>query len=153
MPIGFEIVHKDISVCDPKTGREFQRASVSKNELARELIKQALANQVPFEYVLADTWFGSKETMTFIHYEMKKKFVFGLKSNRLVALIDETGKRGQYQKLSEWDLKEGQSLRVALKNCSIPLKLIAKIFKNEDESTGYLYLITNDLDKDTDRMR
>lgn len=152
LPIGFEIVHKDINCCDPKTGREFQRASITKNELARKLITQALVSQVPFEYVLADNWFSSKETMAFIHYEMKKKFVFGLKSNRLVALIDQTGKRGQYQKLSEWNLKEGQSLRVALKNCSIPLILITKIFKNEDGSTGYLYLITNDLDKDTDRI-
>lgn len=152
LPIGFEIVHKDLNVCDPKTGREFQRSTVTKNELARGLIKQALVNQVPFEHVLADNWFSSKETMTFIHYEMKKKFVLGLKSNRLVALVDGSGKRGQYQNLNELNPKNGQVLRVALKNCSIPLILITKIFKNEDGSTGHLYIVTNDLDKDTDRI-
>jgi len=152
LPVGFEIVHKDLHFCDIKSRKEVKKACVTKNELARGLIKQATTNQVFFEYVLADNWFCSKETMSFIHYEIKKKFIFGLKSNRLVALLDETGKRGQYQSLNQLDIKDGETLKISLKNFSVPLTLIKKIFKNEDDSEGTLYLVTNDLEKDADRI-
>ena len=42
----------------------------------RSMIAQAESNKVKFEYVLADTWFGAKKNMEFVHYEMKKKFIF-----------------------------------------------------------------------------
>ena len=45
---------------------------------------QVVKNHVQFEYVLADSWFGAKKNMEFIHYGLKKKFVFGIKINRLV---------------------------------------------------------------------
>jgi hypothetical protein len=31
--------------------------------------------------------------MEFVHYEMKKKFIFGVKANRLIALSEEDKKR------------------------------------------------------------
>ena len=151
-PIGFEVVHKDIHFCDLKTRKEVKRALVSKNEYFRNLIKQALTNQVKFDYVLADNWFGAKDNMKFIHYELQKKFIFGLKTNRLVALSDEEKEKGQYQNLNTLPFKDGEARKVWLKDLSLPVTLIKKVFKNENGSTGALYLVTNDLDIDSDRI-
>ena len=83
LPIAFEAVRKDIHFCDLETKQEKRRSSTTKNELFRSMIKQAVFNQVKFEYILADNWFGAKKNMEFIHYDMEKKFIFGMKSNRL----------------------------------------------------------------------
>ena len=152
LPIGFEVVHKDIHLCDVKTKKEIKCASISKNTHFRSLIQQASSNQVKFEYVLADNWFGAKDNMHFIHYEMKKKFIFGLKTNRLIALSNEDYKKGQYQKLNTLNIKDGEVRKVQLKDLSLPVSLIKKVFKNEDGSTGTLYLATNDLEIDADRI-
>jgi hypothetical protein len=45
--------------------------------------------------------------MEYIHEEVKKKFVFGLKVNQLVAKSEEARKKGQYHNLNTLDLKEG----------------------------------------------
>ena len=66
----------------------------------RSMIAQAITNKIKFEYVLADIWFGAKKNMEFVHYDMKKKFIFGIKSNRLIALSEEDRKKGQYQNLN-----------------------------------------------------
>ena len=152
LPIGLEVVHKDVQFCDLKTKKEKRKASVTKNEYFRQLTRQALMNQVKFEYVLSDNWFGAKDNLEFIHNELKKKFIIGMKTNRLVALSDEERKKGQYQNLSTLNIKDGEARRAWLKDLSLPVTLLKKVFKNEDSSTGTLYLVTNDLDIDSDRI-
>jgi IS4 transposase len=90
--------------------------------------------------------------MEFIHYEIQKKFIFGIKANRLIALSNEERKKGQYQNLKTLGLNDGEKRIVWLKDLSFPVSLTAKIFKNEDGSTGTLYLVTNDLDSDADQI-
>ena len=109
-------------------------------------------NQVKFEYVLSDNWFGAKDNMEFIHNDLKKKFIIGMKANRLVALSDEERKKGQYQNLSTLNIKDGEARKAWLKDLSLLVTLLKKVFKNEDCSTGTLYLVTNDLDIDSDRI-
>ena len=152
LPIAFEPIHKDIAFCDIASKKEKRQASISKNEMFRSMISQAIVNEVKFDYVLADNWFGAKKNLSFIHYEMKKKFIIGLKTNRVVALSEEKVKKGQYQKLESIPFKDNEKKIVHLKDLSFPVALIKKIFKNEDGSTGTLYLITNDLDIDADRI-
>ena len=88
LPISYEPIVKDIIFCDIATKKLKRQSSVSKNEMFRTMIAQAVSNEVPFEYVLADNWFGAKKNMEFIHYDMKKKFIIGIKANRLVALME-----------------------------------------------------------------
>ena len=152
LPIGLEVIHKDLHFCELKTKKEKRRASITKNEYFRKLTKQAVQNQVQFEYVLADSWFGASANMEFLHHELQKKFIFGLKTNRLVALSEEERKKGQYQSLSTINLKDGEAKKAYLKDLSLPVSLIKKVFKNEDGSTGTLYLVTNDLTIDSDRI-
>ena len=86
LPIDFRLVEKTEKYIDKKTGREKRRSKVSKNELAREMIKQVIKNQVEFQFILFDVWFGSKENLVFIKQEMKRDFICPLKRNRKVAL-------------------------------------------------------------------
>ena len=87
-----------------------------------------------------------------IHYEAKKKFIIGIKKNRLLALSEEERKKGQYQNLKTLNLKDNEKRKVWLKELPFPVAIIKKIFKNEDGSTGELYLVTNDLENDADRI-
>ena len=151
-PIAYELVRKDVLFCDVATKKVKRQSSISKNEMFRSVIEQAITNNVKFEYILADIWFGAKKNMEFIHYDMKKKFIFGIKANRLIALSEEEAKKGQYQNLSTLLIKDGEKRIVWLKDLPFPVALIVKIFKNEDGSTGTLYLVTNDLESSADRI-
>jgi hypothetical protein len=66
VPVGFHLVAKTETYVDPKTQQEKRRSPVSKNEVCRELIKQAVTNRIPFRFVLFDVWFASAETLGFI---------------------------------------------------------------------------------------
>ena len=151
LPIAYELVCKDVLFCDITTKKEKRQSSISKNQMFRSIIAQAITNQVKFDYVLADNWFGAKKNMEFIHYDMKKKFVIGVKANRLIALTEQERKKGQYQNLNTLQFKDGEKRIVWLKDVSFPVALVKKIFKNEDGSTGILYLASNDLENSADR--
>lgn len=151
-PVAYELVRKDMLFCDIATRKVKRQSSISKNEMFRSVIAQAIANNVKFEYILADIWFGAKKNMEFVHYDMKKKFIFGIKGNRLIALSEGKAKKGQYQNLSTLPIKDGEKRIVWLKDLSFPVALIVKVFKNEDGSTGTLYLVTNDLESSADRI-
>jgi SRSO17 transposase len=82
LPIDYHIVHKTTSFQD-KNGKTKYKSDVTKNEVAREFITNARRNQVKFKYVLADIWFSSNENMQHVK-NLGKKFIFGIKSNRLI---------------------------------------------------------------------
>lgn len=152
LPIGYEIIKKDITYCEIKTKKLKRKASVSKNELFRQLIQQAVTNQVPFDYILADNWFGAKANMVFIQSILNKYFIFGIKSNRCVALSLEEAESGQFQQVKSLDWKDGDCATVYLKNLAFPVRLLKKVFTNEDGSTGILYLVTSDLSIEANRI-
>lgn len=152
LPICFEIIKKDIRFCDVNTKNERRKSSVTKNELFRKLIRQTVKNKVMFKYVLADNWFSSKDNMALLHFDLKKYFIFGIKSNRTVAISANDKMHGHFHKVSSLALEEGQAKTVYLKDLSFPVQLLKKVFKNEDGRTGVLYLITNDLTIDSARI-
>lgn len=151
-PITYEIITKDLHFCDIKTKKEKRQSSVTKNHHFREIVKQVTNNQILFDYVLADNWFGAKDNMEFIHYDLKKFFIFGIKANRLIAFSEEERKKGQYQNLNHLNFQDAEKRIIWLKDLAFPVALITKIFKNEDGSTGVLHIVTNDLDSDADRV-
>ncbi|KIC72542.1 Transposase IS4 family protein [Neochlamydia sp. EPS4] len=79
-------------------------------------------------------------------------FIFGIKSNRLIAFSDEERKKGQYQNLNTFNFKYGDKRIVWLKELAFPVALITKFFKNKDGSTGVLHIVTNDLNQEADRI-
>src|SRR5262249_27808254 len=138
LPIGYEVVKKDILYSDIKTRKQKRKSRISKNDMFRALIQQAVNNHVFFDYVLADNWFGSKANMAFVHEILEKSFIFGIKSNRCIAMTLHDAKSGQFQQVNSLDWKDGDSSTVYLKDVAFPVKLLKKVFTNEDGSTGTL---------------
>jgi DNA-directed RNA polymerase subunit RPC12/RpoP len=150
LPIGYELVKKDIRYQDEKTGRERRKASVSKNEYFKQLVCQAVKNSVKFKYVLADSWYGTSGNMNLIRHDLHKHFIFATKSNRHAALSRAAQKQEQFQEVQALDWNEEACKTVYLKGLTFPVQLLKKVFKNKDGSTGTLYLVTNDLTLDAD---
>ena len=151
LPVGYEIVHKDVQFSDVASKKLKRSASITKNEHFRYLVGQASTNLINFDYVLADSWFASKENFDYIH-NLKKYFIIGLKSNRTVALSYNEKIRGKFQKVGTLDMGDSQSRIVWLKGSSFPITLVKKIFKNEDDTVGVLYLASNDVNHDADYL-
>lgn len=144
LPIGFELVKKTEKFIDQKTGKEKRRSAKSKNEMAQEMIAQAVKNQVLFRLVLFDVWFSSAENIRFIKQKLKKDVICPIKANRKVALSLADKKAGRWVAVSTLEIKENSELEIYLEGVEFPLKLIKQVFINKDGSIGILYLISSD---------
>ena len=144
LPIGFELVRKTERYTDPKDGKEKRRAEKTKNEMYRDLLRQAVKNQIPFTYALNDIWFASAENMNFVKITLQKEFVMPLKGNRKVALSVDAKQQGRYQRVDTLALEPMQPVTVYLEGVEFALLLIKQVFTNEDGSTGIQYLVSSD---------
>lgn len=152
LPIGFVLVTKTETYEDEKTGKTKRRSTVTKNEYYRQMLKQAVQNQVEFSYVLNDIWYAAAENMNFIKQELKKDFIMPLKSNRKVALSQADKRKGKYVSIETVEIKSGCIKSIYLEGVEFPLLLAKQIFTNEDGSTGILYLVTSDTSLTYERM-
>ena len=144
LPVGFELIQKTEHVTDPKTGEEKWQSPRTKNEMARQMIANAVSRQIPFRYVLNDIWFSSAENMVFIKGK-KKHFIMPLKSNRKVALSEPLKKQGKWQPISSLTFDTDTPVTIHLESVPFPLLLARQVFINEDGSQGVQYLVTSDL--------
>lgn len=151
LPVGYELVKKDVTFCELKTRKVRRVASRTKNEHCRELIGQAVKNGVLFEYVLMDNWFSSQENLLYIN-GLGKKFIVGLKSNRTVATSEDNRAKGVWQRVDMIDIQDGGSVMIWLKGLDFPLTLVKKVFKNKDNTDGILYLVSNDVTANADTL-
>ena len=143
IPVGYEIIHKNLYYSDLTTKKEIRKSSRTKNEYLQELFVQAINNQLLFKYVLADSWYCSSDNMKFIH-KKGKFFIFDIKSNRL-ACFEKSTKNTVFQRLDQIDLAQNIPTLLYLKDLSIPILLCKQIFKNENGTIGIRYLASNDL--------
>jgi len=144
LPVGFELIAKTEAYLDKKTNKEKRRSPVSKNELARRLINQAVTNQIPFRFCLFDVWFASAENMKFIKQEKQKDFICPLKVNRKVATSAADKRDGKWQVLDTLLIEPGASCLIYLEGLEFPVRVIKQVFTNEDGKTAVQYLITSD---------
>ena len=152
LPVAFALVEKDEEFTDKKTGKPKRRASVSKNEHYRSMLKACVKNGMPFRYVLNDVWFAAADNMKLIKTELNKDFVMPLKSNRNVAMSEQDKKDGRFQAVQTLPLEHGKAQEVYLEQVGFPLLLVKQVFTNKDNSQGLLYLVTSDMTLDGDRM-
>jgi hypothetical protein len=151
IPIGYEIIKKTEVYEDPKDGKEKRRSEKTKNEMMQEMISTIIQNRVKFRYILADSWFSSKENMKFIN-KRKKTFIFEIKENRLAALKEEEKKQGRFENINQIGMPEKEPTVVLLKELSIPVNLYKEVFRNKDGTSGRRYLATNDLNMTKDQF-
>ena len=110
----------------------------------RDLMQQAVKNQIPFKYALNDIWFASAENMIFAKITLKKEFVMPLKANRKVAMSVDAKQEGRYQSVDTLELEPMKPVTVYLEGVDFALLLVKQVFTNGDGSTGILYLVTSD---------
>ena len=146
LPVGYYLVEKTEFYTDKKTGKEKRRSPVTKNEVYQQLLRQAAHNQIPFRYVLNDVWFASAKNMRFVKDELEREFIMPLKTNRKVALSLDDKKQGRYVRVDALVLEPDTITTIYLEGVDFPLHLVKQVFTNEDDSTGILYLVTNDLE-------
>ncbi|CAM4444015.1 MAG: IS701 family transposase ISAeme11 [Legionellaceae bacterium] len=152
VPVGYEVIKKDIAYCDIQTKQVRRKSSLTKNELFRGLINQAIVNKIAFDYVLADNGYGSKANMAYIHNDLQKSFIIGIKANRTLALSENDANNGRHQQVKTVELEENITHTVWLKGLDFPVRLLKKVFKNENGSTGILYLVSNDMLSNAERL-
>jgi hypothetical protein len=145
LPVGFDVVKKPIEFCDLKTQKKKRRATITKNELTREQLKVCSRNNLKYKYVLADSWFSSKENMSFISQALGKHFIMALKSNRTLVLSEEDKKQGRLIRIDSLNWSEPISVKGWLKGLDFPVLIHRQVFTNKDGSIGILYLACSDL--------
>ena len=106
---------------------------------------QAIHNEVSFNTVLGDIWFGNVKNMELISSK-GKQFIMPLKVNRKVSLhYPSNPENREYVSVESLKLQEDKPVKVWLKGYSKPLLLAKQVFKNKDKSTGILYLVASDV--------
>lgn len=142
IPISYELIEKTDCYEDEEENNKLKRRSTdTKNQRFKRLLDQAIKCDIEFSYILSDSWFTSKDNLRHIHYELNKKFIMAIKSNRLAA-VDATAKK--LTRIDQLEIESGTAITVYLKGLDFPVKLLKQLFTNEDGSSGTLYLITND---------
>jgi len=136
LPVGFEVVCKTATRMNEQTGKEEQYSPVSKNEMARDLLHQAhFMHHVPFSWVLADTWrpplrYGNAPNIKYVVQKLKKDVLFGMKSNRNIALSKGQARRKEFVKLADIALQPGQVQEIWLDRVPFPLYVAKEVYVN-----------------------
>jgi len=152
VPVAFELIQKTMLVTDPKTGKDKWQSPKTKNEYAREMMAAVARKQIPFRYVLADTWFACAENMLFIKQKLGKDFVMPLKTNRRVALSVQDKQRGRWVSLASLNLETDAPVTLYLESVPFPLVVSRQVFINEDGSQNILYLASSDVTLSATRL-
>ncbi|MGI8467963.1 MAG: IS701 family transposase [Pyrinomonadaceae bacterium] len=144
LPIGFRLVAKTEAYFDKKTEKMKRRSPVTKNEMARDMILQAIKNQVIFRYILFDVWFSSVENLKFIKQDCQKDVICPIKAKRKVAVSLEDKLNGHWISVATLETEANTESEIWLEGVDFPLTLIKQVFTNGDSSEGILYLISSD---------
>jgi hypothetical protein len=126
LPVAFELIKKPDFVTDKKTGKPKRAARLTKNELYRQMLATCVANQLPFRYVLNDSWFASAENMVYIKETLHKEFdgsegIVYLVAGDTTLTVDQILTR--YQK--RWKVEEyHKSLKSNLSFAKSPTKTV-----------------------------
>ncbi len=153
VPINVHLVEKTESYVDKKTGTTKYKSPMTKNEITRQMLQTAESQRVLWRYFLADSWFSSAETMSFINDDLKKHYIMAIESSRTVALSAEDKANGVFHRVDAIAYPEnGGPLRVYLRSVSHEILLVRQVFTNKGESQGILYLASNDTTLDASTM-
>lgn len=144
LPVAFHLVAKTEKYIDKKTQKEKRKSPVSKNQVALELIEQAVKNNIKFRFVLFDVWFASADNMKKIKHLYKRDFICPIKTNRKVAISLEDKMKGHFQRVDTIEIEENALREIYLEGVDFPLVLAKQVFTNEDGSEGILYLVSSD---------
>ncbi len=126
----------DYRIFDPDTDGK------SKLDHVREMLRIAQHRQLPFQTVLMDAWYATKENMLQID-AMSKTFYCPLKANRLVddSAGEQPYRRIEYLSWNEAELAGGKLVKVR----GFPGDYKVKLFRVEVSTHRTEWVVTNDL--------
>lgn len=101
IPVSYELVRKTQEKWDAKREKYKRISAERKNEMMMRMLRGCVSKKLKFKYIVADKWYASSATMMQIHHDLRKHFVFPLKSNRKIALSLEDKQNARFQSLSE----------------------------------------------------
>ena len=145
LPIDFGLIEKTQLETDPKTGKDKWVCPHSKNQMLQLMVKGAVQKQIPFAYVLADSWFACAPNMRYIKEKARKEFLFALKSNRNVALSEQDKAKGRWKKLESLDWQNHPALTLHLESVPFPVCLSRHLVKDQEDKSVVLFLCSSDL--------
>ena len=130
----------DYRIFDP------ERDGLSKLDHVRDMLGLVAHRGMPFETVLMDAWYASKELMLLIE-GMGKRYYCPLKSNRQV---DDSGGEHPYRRIealewSERELERGKLIKVR----GFPKEHKVKLFRVVVHTRRTEWIVTNDLTQDS----
>jgi SRSO17 transposase len=130
----------DYRIFDP------ERDGSSKLDHVREMLRSLTHRGVPFETVLMDAWYATKDLMVLIE-EMGKKYYCPLKSNRQV---DDSGGERPYRRVdalewSERELERGKLIKVK----GFPKEHKVRLLRVVVHSRRTEWIVTNDPARDS----
>lgn len=126
----------DYRIFDP------ERDGKSKMDHVKDMLNSIRdSKQLPYQYVLMDSWYASNKLMLFIH-DLGKTFYCPVKNNRLARKVDSTE---YYQRITdlEWndeELKAGKPIRLK----GMPKEFAMKMFRVPISTNRTDYVVTND---------
>ena len=140
VPLSIQPVQKAL-VWNKQKSKEVYKALHNKNAVFRTMVRR-LTRSKRVDYVLCDSWYSGKENMNYLVQECATNFIMALKINRGVARSQKEAKAGNFKPLQDMKLGKG-AVKVYIKGVEFPLLVVKKVFKNEDGSSGTLYLATS----------
>lgn len=130
----------DYRIFDP------ERDGKTKLEHAREMLGSASHRGVPFETVLMDSWYATKDLMRFIE-GMDKHYYCPLKTNRRV---DDSGGEHPYQWVDALEWSEEEMARGKLvKIKGFPKEHKVRLFRVAVHSRRTEWIVSNDVARDS----
>ena len=145
LPVTYELITKQVLYSDVKTRRVKRKSLVTKNDLMRDMLSVCKRNRIKYRYVLADSWFSSKENLQFIRNSLEKHFVIAIKSNRTVALSYEDKRAGRFARIDAQNLAQHKPVQAYIKGLDFPVLLYRQVFTNKDGSTGEMFIACSEL--------
>jgi hypothetical protein len=142
LPISGQLIEKTQPQMDQNTQKPKFKSEYTKNEYLQQMLRVA-QQQVDYKYLLADSWYASKENIHCV-LGLKHQFIFALECSRTVALSEQDRSQGKFQRVDTLVFPDQTPLRVFLHSVQAALLVVRQVFTNKDGSEGCLYLITSD---------
>jgi hypothetical protein len=118
-------------------GKDYRKMT----DLALDLLKRYKFLQLPLKEVLFDNYFACKKIIDWLN-ENQCFWVTRLKGNRIVYI------KGEAYKLSELNLKTGESIVAELKGVEGNVRILRVLYQDE-----VVYIASNNVDQDNDTLK
>lgn len=145
VPLSLQVVEKHWD--EDKGTWKVQR---SRNEIFQQMVER-LTRSRKVGYVLADSWYASKENMRFVCEQCDTHFIIALKTNRSAAVSKKDAEKGNYSPLPDLMLGK-RAVKLYFIGLDFPVRVVKRVFKHGDGSSGTLYLATSDLELDYEEI-